>query len=225
MSNKPNIPSWQRASAESSVAKPLEAEQPQTAEQPEDSTTPIAVAPTPTEDDVDEPESTSLLDQARRFLEDSTIRDAPREKKVAFLESKGVNAEDIERLLGDNAQRQDASEVEEVGERAWSTVSTDVPSGMLIRFLSSRSSHGIKLTLLDATKTRSSIATHATATRYPTDRYLSRISSPDREPTTFDHHSAPGEHSICRGRAYGHNLRLVKIHCRANDTESRRRPP
>ena len=127
MSNKSNIPSWQRASADADSATPSGSE-PQSAEPQPQTTSPIAEAPTPTEDDLDTTESANLLDQAKRFLEDATIRDAPREKKVAFLESKGVGAEDIETLLGeDNAQIQDSPEIGEAGQRAWSTVSANNP--------------------------------------------------------------------------------------------------
>lgn len=124
MSNKPKRPSWQRVSAEKPDTTEREAEQPsQPAEQAQQSTPAIAEAPVPTEDDLEEPESIGLLDQAKRFLDDSTIRDAPREKKVAFLESKGVSAEDIETLLGAELPETHSSELEAVGERAWSTVS------------------------------------------------------------------------------------------------------
>ncbi|EXJ82638.1 hypothetical protein A1O3_06451 [Capronia epimyces CBS 606.96] len=40
-----------------------------------------------------------LLEQARRFLEDDSIRNASRERKVAFLQKKGLRAVDIETLL------------------------------------------------------------------------------------------------------------------------------
>lgn len=40
-----------------------------------------------------------LLEQAKRLLEEESIRDEPRERKVALLESKGVSPEDIEKLL------------------------------------------------------------------------------------------------------------------------------
>jgi hypothetical protein len=124
MSNKPKIPSWQRVTAEKSEPAERELErQSDPAEQPQQSTPAIAEAPVPTEDDLEEAESISLLDQAKRFLDDSTIRDAPREKKVAFLESKGVSADDIETLLGAEPQEVHSSELEAVGERAWSTVS------------------------------------------------------------------------------------------------------
>jgi hypothetical protein len=123
MPDKPKIPSWQRAAAESPVTTLSEAEQQsQSTKQPELSTSPVADAPTPTESDLDEPETTSLIDQAKRFLDDATIRDAPREKKVAFLESKGVGADDIETLLGAESQENRSVELEEAGERAWSTV-------------------------------------------------------------------------------------------------------
>jgi hypothetical protein len=39
------------------------------------------------------------LEHARRFLDDDSIKDAPREGKVAFLESKGLKPEQIEQLL------------------------------------------------------------------------------------------------------------------------------
>jgi hypothetical protein len=124
MSDKPTIPSWQRVAADNPDASPLKPEQQAEADkQPERDTSSIPEAPTPTEDDLEDSESPSLLEQARRFLEDATIRDAPREKKVAFLESKGVSAEDIGTLLGAESQQKDYVELEEAGQRAWPTVS------------------------------------------------------------------------------------------------------
>lgn len=46
----------------------------------------------------DDPET--VLAQAKKFLEDESIKDAPTDKKLAFLESKGVKSEDIQSLLG-----------------------------------------------------------------------------------------------------------------------------
>jgi hypothetical protein len=122
MSDKPGIPSWQRTSTDSHVASPPEPDQPLINDTPEQSVSPIAEAPTPTEDDVDEAESANILEQAKRFLDDDAIRDAPQEKKVAFLESKRVSAEDIGALLGAESQEQGSVELEEAGERVWSTV-------------------------------------------------------------------------------------------------------
>ncbi|OJD17923.1 hypothetical protein AJ78_02028 [Emergomyces pasteurianus Ep9510] len=42
----------------------------------------------------------TLIEQASRFLEDESIRDAPTDNKIAFLESKGLQNEDIQKLLG-----------------------------------------------------------------------------------------------------------------------------
>jgi hypothetical protein len=124
MSNKPIIPSWQRVSAETPVTTTPEPEQqPEPAEQPEQSTSPVAEAPTPTESDLDDSDTVDLLEQARRFLDDATIRDAPREKKVAFLETKGVGAADIETLLDADVKEVQHDMLEEAGERAWVTVS------------------------------------------------------------------------------------------------------
>lgn len=123
MSNKPAIPEWQRATADNAAAS----------SEPEEARAQHAVeAPTPTEDDVEKDdkeeqpsESSELLDQASRFLEDDTIRDAPREKKVAFLQSKGVSPEDIETLLGQEPQESTHTELEAAGQRSWSTVSAE----------------------------------------------------------------------------------------------------
>ncbi|KAF3766379.1 hypothetical protein M406DRAFT_330206 [Cryphonectria parasitica EP155] len=43
--------------------------------------------------------STGTLEQAKRFLQDETVRDASREKKIEFLRSKGLEEADIHRLL------------------------------------------------------------------------------------------------------------------------------
>lgn len=123
MANKPTIPSWQRASADGVSSTPNEPESPaRPDEQSKESTVPAVEAPTPTESDLDVSDSQDLLEQASRFLDDASIRGAPREKKVAFLESKGVSVEDIETLLGAATQENAASELKDAGERAWPTV-------------------------------------------------------------------------------------------------------
>ncbi|KAJ4297736.1 hypothetical protein N0V90_005631 [Kalmusia sp. IMI 367209] len=134
MSNKPSIPSWQRVQANPSPAPEA---QPSSEQQPESSPAPRAEESTaeeaPTSEPEPEPESGSgshsapLLDQARRFLEDATIRDAPREKKVEFLKSKGVAAEDIEKLLSTTTGDDASLDITDLGERAWSSVSTYTP--------------------------------------------------------------------------------------------------
>lgn len=73
---KGGVPSWQRVSSQ----KPLQEED--KSEQQPDS------------------KSTSMLEQARKFLQDEEVKDAPTDKKIAFLESKGVGNEDIQELLG-----------------------------------------------------------------------------------------------------------------------------
>lgn len=75
--SKRSIPAWQqRENVQSSDAKPTS----QTSEIPT-------------------PSHAELLDQAQDFLKEESIRSAPREKKVAFLEKKGLNSDDIEKLL------------------------------------------------------------------------------------------------------------------------------
>lgn len=45
------------------------------------------------------PSRASLIDQATQFLQDDDIRDAPIDRKTAFLESKGLSSLEIEELL------------------------------------------------------------------------------------------------------------------------------
>jgi hypothetical protein len=138
MSNRPGIPAWQRASAETPPSQPpehdgeAETEAETEAEAVAETHEPVE-APIPTEEDIESgdgeqqaSEGMDLLEQASRFLEDETIRDAPRERKVAFLESKGVRSEDIEELLGAETQEGGYADLEEVGDRAWASVRTRI---------------------------------------------------------------------------------------------------
>ncbi|KAF2460322.1 peroxisomal membrane anchor protein conserved region-domain-containing protein [Lineolata rhizophorae] len=115
--SKPSIPAWQRARSSSS-----ESDSSNTRESPREdlSTQKEASKEAPSKEaakeesalanDATEPGQGTLLEQAARFLEDPSIKDAPRERKVAFLESKGIEAEDIAKLLGpDSSSRPTAS--------------------------------------------------------------------------------------------------------------------
>lgn len=48
----------------------------------------------------EEPSRTELVESAKKFLKEDEVRDASTDKKIAFLESKGLNNEEIEQLLG-----------------------------------------------------------------------------------------------------------------------------
>ncbi|MCJ1427776.1 hypothetical protein MMC29_005681 [Sticta canariensis] len=52
----------------------------------------------------------SLLNQATKFLQDDDIRDAPTERKMAFLESKGLSDLEIEGLLADSRNEDHSSD-------------------------------------------------------------------------------------------------------------------
>lgn len=52
----------------------------------------------------------TLLNQATKFLQDDDIRDAPTERKVAFLESKGLSELEIEGLLADSRNEDHSSD-------------------------------------------------------------------------------------------------------------------
>ena len=55
----------------------------------------------------------TVIAQARKFLEEDEVRDASTDKKIAFLESKGLRNEEIQELLGitRNAEASNTSEV------------------------------------------------------------------------------------------------------------------
>lgn len=129
MSGKPGIPAWQRAQPSAAPAPaPASDEEPkpkapeeQLAVKAEPSSEPEQSQPTREEQQSQPP---VLLDQAKQFLEDPAVRDSPREKKVAFLQSKGVEEEDIEKLLPSSPGSTAASDLTQDGERAWSKVRT-----------------------------------------------------------------------------------------------------
>jgi hypothetical protein len=121
MANKTGIPSWQRTQPTplSTTADGSPQEHPKS--QPEAPQT----LDTKAEESISEDAasgSSSLVEQATRFLQDPAIRDATREKKAAFLQSKGVAAEEIDKLLSTPTVEDVPPDLSKVGERAWSKV-------------------------------------------------------------------------------------------------------
>ena len=140
MSANKGIPSWQRAQAQPSAPVPTEADADADVEtdtdpdapssdpqplQPAPDTAHDETAPAPAPETT--PDEQSLLDQASRFLDDPAIRDAPREKKIEFLQSKGVDEDHVERLLASQTTPHASTELTEAGERAWPSVSQSRP--------------------------------------------------------------------------------------------------
>lgn len=130
--SKPSIPAWQRTATTDPPTLSAD-EEPKPENAAEDSTKAVAEEPTTSEGLGNDAESTVLLDQAKRFLEDPNIRNAPREKKAVFLQAKGVSSEDIETLLGNPIQRDASPDLEEAGARAWSTVRTTLIARITFR--------------------------------------------------------------------------------------------
>jgi hypothetical protein len=87
MSPKTSSPSWQRATS-----------LPGAEEQKPETSSPPSEESSDAEASNNEPED--LKEQARKFLEDPSIKDASPERKSAFLESKGMKKEDVESLVG-----------------------------------------------------------------------------------------------------------------------------
>lgn len=55
----------------------------------------------------------TLLEQAQSFLDDQTIRNSSDEKKMAFLQSKGLRVEEAEKLLSSIGEAKPASSARE----------------------------------------------------------------------------------------------------------------
>ena len=88
---KSTIPSWQQSQNQ----PPKENHQETSSESAPSESAPSTDSQTP-----DQPARSTLLEQASKFLEDEAIRDAPTDKKISFLESKGLKGPDIDSLLG-----------------------------------------------------------------------------------------------------------------------------
>ncbi|OAA47492.1 peroxin Pex14/17-Penicillium chrysogenum [Beauveria brongniartii RCEF 3172] len=93
-SNDDGIPAWQRTSKTKSPAS----------SDTEATTTASTDAGSPTAED--------KLTIAKRFLDDEKVKNEPRDKKVAFLKSKGVEDDHIQKLLGDTHETTSESEAE-----------------------------------------------------------------------------------------------------------------
>ncbi|KAE8165967.1 peroxisomal membrane anchor protein conserved region-domain-containing protein [Aspergillus tamarii] len=101
----PSIPQWQQPSATNSTS-----------------------ASPPSSDDTSRSE---LLQQATKFLEDESLHDAPLDRKVSFLESKGLRQEEIDSLLGvsrNSEASSGAAATEGDNKTSESSIKKDTPS-------------------------------------------------------------------------------------------------
>ncbi|GAE00222.1 peroxisomal membrane anchor protein, putative [Paecilomyces variotii No. 5] len=85
------IPEWQKQTAEPASKE-------------------SATTPEPSKEQSEAGPRTVLLEQASKFLEDESIRDAPTDRKVSFLESKGLRQDEIDKLLGISRNPEASSE-------------------------------------------------------------------------------------------------------------------
>ena len=120
--DKPSIPSWQRAQSTTPASPPTsDTEEPAQQHQAESTSEPGA------EESAEHrpaAEGVSLLEQASKFLEDPSIRDAPRDRKASFLETKGLSKDEVEKLLGTEPEQDTSSKLLKEGEKAWPKVSS-----------------------------------------------------------------------------------------------------
>ncbi|KAG9248975.1 peroxisomal membrane anchor protein conserved region-domain-containing protein [Calycina marina] len=59
-----------------------------------------ATTPTEADTDVETPNRVAIIEQAKKFLEQDDVRNEPTDKKIAFLEGKGLDSGEIQTLLG-----------------------------------------------------------------------------------------------------------------------------
>jgi len=57
------------------------------------------------------PSRATIIEQAKKFLEEDEVRNASTDKKISFLESKGLRSEEIQALLGITKNTEASSEV------------------------------------------------------------------------------------------------------------------
>lgn len=82
---KAGVPSWQLKSQDDGESKGVQ--------KPEDDTEAPATPSQPASRE-------SIIEKARKFLQEDEVRDSSTDKKIAFLEGKGLNSVEIEELLG-----------------------------------------------------------------------------------------------------------------------------
>ncbi|KAJ4002934.1 hypothetical protein NW752_007911 [Fusarium irregulare] len=100
--SNPAIPSWQKAQSDESDSRNTDpAPTPSTSTSTSEVDAPAVET---TEEETTQTDNASdngdKLEVARRFLENDAVRDAPHEKKVEFLKSKGIDETEINALLG-----------------------------------------------------------------------------------------------------------------------------
>ncbi|GKU05474.1 peroxin 14 17 [Fusarium langsethiae] len=104
--SNPTIPSWQKAQSDETDNQSTEpASTPSTSTSTSEVDAPAAGTAAeetaqPENAADDKPDDQDKLEVARRFLENDAVRDAPYEKKVEFLKSKGIDEAEIQALLG-----------------------------------------------------------------------------------------------------------------------------
>lgn len=96
---KASIPAWQQRNSSASDSSKSDTPAPSQSQSQSQSSDDSSAATTP---------QSTLVEQATKFLHDESIRDASKEQKITFLESKGLQRNDIESLLG-ASQRADES--------------------------------------------------------------------------------------------------------------------
>ena len=81
-------------------------------EKPSDQPPEEMSAPAPDPGASRSPDAESRVDIAKRFLQEASVKDSPREKKVEFLRSKDLTDDEIDSLLGPDTPHEDTPSTE-----------------------------------------------------------------------------------------------------------------
>src|SRR5271170_749928 len=92
----------------------------------------------PSQDDIPTQTQIQLVEDAKRFLADDSIRNSPRSRKVAFLEKKGLQGDDIQKLLGPEedpsptSQNEDLPEIKTIHDSTMMSASKEQPQDISV---------------------------------------------------------------------------------------------
>ncbi|KAF2089812.1 hypothetical protein K490DRAFT_35481 [Saccharata proteae CBS 121410] len=126
-----SIPSWQHAQQSPDFSSDNAVDSHDAAQPPKNSpNTPVEPAPGAEESikTTDLPESSPLKEQAAQFLQDPSVRDAPTERKRAFLKTKGVNDDVIDELVVETKAEDASVDVAVDAAEAWPKPRSSPPS-------------------------------------------------------------------------------------------------
>jgi hypothetical protein len=205
--SNPTIPSWQKSQSDETDSQTTEPVlTPSTSTSTSEVDAPAAVTASeetaqPENATDDKPDDQDKLEVARRFLENDAVRDAPYEKKVEFLKSKGIDEAGIQELLG-----QDDSTTQDEVRVLFTLMQSQILIDIAIRQF--RNNH---LQCTNTYRNSSPITSFPTNTRPPSNCNIPRIPRQSPPPSSTCHERAPFQCPLCCDRSLYSCLRYKSL--------------